>query len=163
MNCLSCNAILKSKWSKKFCDRRCAATFNNKVIPKRSKKERRKCKNCNNSVEHNGVVHCKECINNKKHYHGVPAEEQTIEFASRRGGANKYDLIRAHARRLYKKELQGCCEKCKYDKHVELCHIKPISSFKKEITIAEVNVRENIMFLCPNCHWEVDNTLITRT
>jgi hypothetical protein len=157
MYCLNCSAILKSKWSKKYCNRSCAATVNNKVKIKRSKKEKKKCKKCNNKVEHNGVVHCKECINNKNHYHGIPAEEQTIEFASRRGGANKYDLVRAHARRLYKKELKGSCERCAYDRHVELCHIKPISSFNKQTLIAEVNERKNVMFLCPNCHWEHDN------
>ena len=157
MKCLCCAKELKSKWSKKYCNRKCAAIINNKLKPKRVKKERPRCRECNNKVDHFGVVFCRECISNRKHYHGIPADEQTIEQASHRGGANKYDLIRAHARRLYKKELKGSCEKCEYDKHVELCHIKPISLFDKSNTIAEVNGRDNVLFLCPNCHWEQDH------
>lgn len=157
MKCLCCANELMGKWAKKFCSKKCAATFNNKLKPKKIKKERPKCRKCNNTVKHLGVVHCSDCITNRKHYHGIPADEQTIEYASRRGGANRYDLIRTHGRRLYKKELKGKCERCSYDKHVELCHIKAVSLFPKNTVISFVNKRENILFLCPNCHWEFDN------
>ena len=160
MNCLSCNRILEGKFAKKYCSRHCAAIINNKAKPKRVKKERPKCRECDNKVDHFGVVYCRECINNRKHFHGIPADLQTIEQASRRGGANKYDLIRGHARREYRKELKGSCEKCCYNKHVELCHIKAISLFDKQTTIAEVNHRNNVLFLCPNCHWEFDHGLL---
>jgi len=157
MKCLCCANEIKSKWAKKYCSTRCAAIINNNSNPKKVKKERPKCRECNNRVDHLQVIYCRDCINNKKHYHGTPAEQQTIEQASRRGGANRYDLIRAHGRRLYKTELKGKCEKCNYKKHVELCHIKSVSSFDKKTTIVEVNKRDNVLFLCPNCHWEFDN------
>jgi len=161
MNCLKCNKELTSRWSKRFCNKSCAASYNGRVHPKRSKERLKwpKCRECSNTVVAKYYKYCRECIEKRKHYHGTPADEQTIALASRRGGANRYDIIRAHARRIYKKELEGSCEKCNYNKHVELCHIKPISSFDKNITIAEVNKRENILFLCPNCHWEFDHIL----
>jgi hypothetical protein len=160
MDCLNCNKALKSKFVKKYCSRRCAAIINNKAKPKRVKKERPKCRECNNRVDHFGVVYCRECISNRKHFHGIPADLQTIEQASKRGGANKYDLIRSHARRKYRKELEGSCEKCNYNKHVELCHINAISSFPKDTLVEVVNRRDNVMFLCPNCHWELDHGLL---
>jgi hypothetical protein len=159
MNCLCCNKALEGKFTKKYCSRRCAATVNNRAKPKRVKKERPKCRECDNRVDHHGVKYCRECINNRRHYAGAgPVDEQTIEFASRRGGANRYDSIRAHARGVYKDLLaKPNCEKCGYNKHVELCHIKAIATFSKETLVAEVNKRDNIMFLCPNCHWEHDH------
>jgi hypothetical protein len=160
MNCLNCNKTLEGKWAKKFCNKSCAATYNGKAHPKRSKERANwpKCRTCDNTVVAKYYVYCRECITKRKHFHGIPADEQTIEHASRRGGANRYDIIRTHARRIYRKELEGSCEKCGYDKHVELCHIKPISAFDKQTVTVEVNHRSNIMFLCPNCHWEFDHS-----
>jgi len=164
MNCLKCNIILIKRDQKKFCSKSCAGSYNGRAFPKRSKERLKwpKCRKCNNTVVAKYYKYCRECIDNKKHYHGTPADEQTIELASRRGGANRYDIIRAHARRIYKTELKGKCEKCNYKKHVELCHIKSISSFDKKTTIVEVNKRDNVLFLCPNCHWEFDNLPINK-
>jgi hypothetical protein len=159
MNCGNCNKKLTSKWAKKFCNKSCAGTYNGIHFPKRSK-ERNSwpvCKTCTQKVYSRNAKHCRDCIKGKKHYHGIPAELQTIEECSKRKGANRYDLVRTHARRTYASQLNNpCCQHCGYNKHVELCHKKPIFSFPKETTIAEVNSIENILFLCPNCHWEFD-------
>lgn len=49
------------------------------------------------------------------------------------------------------------CAKCGYSLHVELAHIKQISSYSDDTKISEVNAEENVIQLCPNCHWEFDN------
>ena len=160
MNCLNCNKELIGKHKKKFCSRSCAMITNNKLFPRRSKEKLNwpKCFSCSNTVARKTGKFCKECISNKKHYHGPPVETQTIEECIRREGANRYDMIRYHARRVFKKELENpFCEVCGYKKHVELCHRKAISDFPKYTLIAEVNKRENVSFLCPNCHWEFDH------
>lgn len=72
--------------------------------------------------------------------------------------SNRYAKIRYHAREMYSKELTKC-ERCGYDKHVEICHIKGIKQFSEESTIKEINDRSNIIGLCPNCHWEFDHGL----
>ena len=72
--------------------------------------------------------------------------------------SNRYAKIRYHAREMYYKELTKC-EKCGYDKHIEICHIKGIKEFSEESTIKEINDRSNIIGLCPNCHWEFDHNL----
>jgi hypothetical protein len=72
---------------------------------------------------------------------------------------HKYEKIRQHAKRYAKqnKWIKDECEKCGYNKHVELCHISSIASFPNSALLLEINGQGNIIFLCPNCHWELDN------
>jgi hypothetical protein len=162
MTCTYCNQPLKGTNQKKFCSRSCAATYNNKVFRKR-KAKLRKCRTCDamiGGVKHGQRLHCFDCIKNCKHIKGKPMKTQTIEEIVKRAGSNRYDGIRTNARAIYKKELDNpCCEKCGYTKHVELCHKRAISEFEKTTLVVEVNKRDNIMFLCPNCHWEFDHEL----
>lgn len=77
-----------------------------------------------------------------------------------RTGPSKYDTIRKCARSYSKYILPKICMLCKYDKHYEVCHIKPVSSFNYDQLLSEVNNRDNLVHLCPNCHWEFDHGLI---
>lgn len=45
-------------------------------------------------------------------------------------------------------------------KHVEIAHIKPVSEFDGDSTIADINSLKNLIYLCPNHHWEFDNNII---
>jgi tryptophan halogenase len=65
--------------------------------------------------------------------------------------------IRVLARSWFKDLTKLPCACCGYDKHVELCHIKSLSSFGDDSLISEANHKDNIVQLCPNCHWEFDN------
>ena len=141
-----------------FCTRNCAGKYNNRKRYENGqasplKLPRPKCisNSCVNEAFRTRGGYCAECIKEKKHYQGSGSIIlQTIEFASRRGGANRYDSIRANARHQYRDELNNpCCEKCGYNKHVELCHIIPISAFPKDTIVEIVNRRDNIVFLCP--------------
>ena len=64
-----------------------------------------------------------------------------------------------NARRTIKHMKKGC-KKCGYDKHVECCHIRPVADFPDTVLVAEINHKDNLVYLCPNCHWELDNGLI---
>ena len=44
--------------------------------------------------------------------------------------------------------------------HYEVCHIKGISDHGLDTTIGEINDIHNLIALCPNCHWEMDNGLL---
>ena len=70
--------------------------------------------------------------------------------------SSAWALVRSRARSTIK-HLPKVCSKCGYDKHVECCHIKPISEFPLSTKISEVNSENNLILLCPNCHWEHDN------
>lgn len=68
--------------------------------------------------------------------------------------------IRRHAEFIFESDSrEKCCNKCGYDKHVEICHIKSVSSFSGDSLLGEINHKSNLMGLCPNCHWEFDNGL----
>ena len=78
-----------------------------------------------------------------------------VMHSARHGQSTKFNIIRGRARTQYKHIK--VCEHCGYSKHVEVCHIKPISSFSDDSLVSEVNDRSNIKILCPNCHWEFDH------
>lgn len=66
--------------------------------------------------------------------------------------------IRNHARKSYKfYGLPNACNVCGYDKIIQICHKKAISSFSDDTPISEVNAQSNLIGLCPNHHWEFDH------
>ncbi len=73
------------------------------------------------------------------------------------------NTIRDTARVLYAKYHGGRpthCEKCGYGKSVMICHIKPVAEFDDEATLEQINARDNLIALCPNCHRELDDGLL---
>ena len=64
--------------------------------------------------------------------------------------------IRRHARQVLRFRKRVCAN-CGFDQYVETCHVKAVSSFGEDSTIAEINCPENLVFLCPNCHKLLDN------
>lgn len=74
----------------------------------------------------------------------------------------KYSAINSNARTLQKYyEKEKSCKNCGYDKHVEVAHIKAIADFPDNSLISEINAKDNLVYLCPNCHWEFDNNLLS--
>jgi len=55
-------------------------------------------------------------------------------------------------------ETPFICDYCGYDRHVDVCHIKPIHEFDNSYSrVIEVNNPLNLICLCPNHHWELDH------
>lgn len=163
MNCVNCQ---KETTNPKFCSRSCAGIYNNAIQPKRpySKKSlSNKCRSCNAPIlaRH---IHCSKCRVSIPGTKGVyPIETKTLQECIDSVGktANRYRSIRDSARnKLIALKIPTCCNNCNYDKHVEVCHIKSISSFPLDTKIAEINNISNLIYLCPNCHWEFDNSLL---
>jgi len=95
---------------------------------------------------------CIKCINNGQ------IKYLTIKDAmvsALHGQSAKFNVIRGRARSMYKHIKT--CQSCGYDKHVEICHIKPIHKFSEDTLISVVNDPSNILVLCRNCHWEHDH------
>ncbi|MCZ2098085.1 MAG: hypothetical protein LC121_17815, partial [Anaerolineae bacterium] len=101
-------------------------------------------------------VTCEEC-----NPHMVDWMDRTLGDLQQ---AAKYQVnahLRTIARNLYDKAgLPHVCANCGYDKHVEICHVKPINSFTDDTPVAVVNALYNLVALCPNCHWELDHRLL---
>lgn len=162
MNCLHCNI---STHNPKFCSRSCAASYNNKLYPKR--KLERKCAVCGEASKSYRHARCEKHDEEYKNSLFSRTSELTLgDYWNRESLVNLHRSSRnAHIRTLaryhFKHLAAKPCANCGYDKHVELCHIKSIRSFGPEAKLKEVNCLDNLIQLCPNCHWEFDRGLLS--
>lgn len=140
-----------------FCSQSCATTHSNLNHPKRYEERRankiiRLCKYCGIELEGRRTT-CTECNHNKVEWNDIMLSE--VE------GKAKYQIhaqVRRIARYNYKKSNRPqYCINCGYNKHYEVCHIRPITDFPLDTTISTVNDLSNLVALCPNCHWELDH------
>ena len=93
----------------------------------------------------------------------VPIQQRTKgELKEIRKNYQSYrSSIRKKAELVFKNSGKECkCEVCGYNKHIEIAHKKAVSDFDDSATIAEINDINNLIALCPNCHWEFDNGLL---
>lgn len=161
MKCFTCG---NETTNPKFCSRSCSATYTGKMFPKR--KIQRKCSKCDNKVRTYKHTLCAEhwaehLANKPDVYRNRKLKEYWNKDSLKNlHPSSKNAHIRLVAHSWFKKLKELPCANCGYTKHVELCHIKPISSFTEESTLGEVNHEDNIIQLCPNCHWELDKGLI---
>jgi len=157
--CMRCGNIIEKTKNRKyneinkmlFCGRDCFLKYRKETIPETKKEKRKREKSI-------------EIINNKNFYYGVMCslfsktkrevfEENTFWSARGRLGSNAREIL------LVNFGLEFC-KNCKYDKHVEVCHIIPISEFNDDAYIWEINSPNNLIALCPNCHWEFDHGIL---
>jgi hypothetical protein len=148
-----------------YCSRSCSAKSTNKAFPKR--KTARKCIVCGDSVasyrNSRCPVHHNEYMLTRFDY----IKELTLEEYQSKDSlknlhpSSKNVHIRLLARTHFKDLRSKPCANCGYDKHVELCHIKPIREFSLTSKIKDINSYDNLIQLCPNCHWEFDNGLLS--
>ena len=80
------------------------------------------------------------------------------ERCSDRPRKNVYQNIRENAHIIMKHSGKPKkCGECGWDKHVQIHHKKAIGMYPDTALIEEINSLENLQYLCPNCHWEIDN------
>ena len=153
MYCLQCN---KETFNPKFCGRSCNAKYHNRNPYRERKNPQGKCQKCNIEIRKQ-LIYCKDCTPSRYSWKNV-----TIGDAKRRDKKQYTNRVRENARRIKFKNLNKIipCQNCGYEKFVEICHIKAISSFPDDTLISVINDDSNILALCPNCHWEFDNGLI---
>jgi hypothetical protein len=148
--CLICKTKTKNP---KFCSRSCAAKHNNK-IPKRNLEG--KCECCKQKIS-STRKYCKSCFTLKFSAKDITLKEAIYTHTHK---ASAYSLVRSRARMTEKMKNNKKCYNCGYDKHVEVCHINPISSFSEDTLLSVINHDQNLIALCPNCHWEFDHGLL---
>lgn len=163
VQCIGCN---KKTNNPKFCSRSCAAKTNNRLYPKREKLQRQiiqkehKCirHDCQNIVKLR-IKTCAKCLGKDR----IMAYGNRLlnEFTSNHA-RHKYQKVRNHAHNMAEIfELKKICKVCNYKIYVELCHKKAIGTFSKDTPIKIVNSFENLVFLCPNHHKELDLGLLS--
>ncbi len=169
--CLYCDEVIMVKenasvWDaqiKKYCNSSCQ----NKHLNPLRRQKTAVCKSCGKTYERyrtkGGVWSCsKNCPDCQKLGYG-----RTIEFMHKNKAQvyNEYsstysarNAIAQNAQVVYKNNGGTCCcHLCYYDKHIEICHIKPVSEFDHLALMQEINIISNLIGLCPNCHWEFDH------
>jgi len=147
--CLCCDSVIHLKINqkcsdirkKKFCNKSCAAIFNNKnrskKIIQKEKKEYVRKKIMENRTKGDLFIKCTKWQNARS-------------------------MIQKHARLVYQNSNKPKeCYNCGYKTHYEVCHKKPVSSFDDSASIInEVNNINNLVALCPTHHWEFDNNIL---
>ena len=153
------------KFKNTFCNHSCAATFNNTGVCKNpignngdvfyKRTYATQCAGCNNKIKNCKSGLCKKCFS-KKEIDSF-GNRKIADFSST-FARHKYQKIRHHAHRVAKfYKLEKRCMVCTYGNHVELCHIIPIAKFNKDTLLSVVNSPDNLVFLCPNHHWDLDH------
>lgn len=182
--CKECNNIIhptirgnKTCWSearvKKFCNHTCSAKYNNrnrefdpKFVEERnirlqnlknnkSKYQYNKC-SCGN-VKKIKAIKCSDCtrLNSVGNRTYKFYKDRYKDWWSARVPISK------NARKVYNSsDKPKICYSCGYDKHYQVCHIKAVSEFDEDTLIKEINDLDNLVALCPNCHWELDHGLL---
>jgi hypothetical protein len=149
-----CPQCEKSHSNSKFCSRSCAATYNNKRFPKRQPENT--CKDCEKKISKQRS-RCRSCHvkwhSERVWWDGTTLEEAVLRYKGH-GKSSAFALVRSRARSVMK--TQKTCEWCGYDKHVEVAHRTAISEFSGDTLLSVINDKNNLLALCPNCHWEHD-------
>lgn len=163
--CLKCNTPFTSKREEAmFCSKNCSTTYLNINSPrKKNRKICTKCSEVTKSWRHTLCErHWQEYKESKPELYLDRTLKEYFEKDSLKNlhVSSKSAHIRGLANSWFKHLKLLPCANCNYPKHVELCHIKAISEFDENSLLREVNSIENIIQLCPNCHWELDNDLI---
>jgi len=121
----------------KFCSRSCGAIYNNSKKPKKIK-----------------IVK-------------VPVQSRLIDISLPirsflyKKGSSMVSRINDHARKVIEQtNLPKSCTVCGYTSHVEVHHKIPIRCFDLDTPLEVVNSIYNLVYLCPNHHWEVEHYLI---
>lgn len=148
MKCLVCR---RKTSNPKYCSHSCAAKRNNKLYPKR-KPNTHKCKKCDKLIRVSRM-HCKDC--REKTNQTLRDIMYLLHHKS-----SAFAIVRSRARSKLKSLGIKSCINCGYDKHIEACHKKPISSFYLDTKISVINDSKNLIPLCPNCHWEFDKGIL---
>lgn len=145
-----CNTLTKNP---KYCSKSCAVIVNNQN-PK--VKRTKKCKKCSNLII-SVRVYCDDCWSSKS------LRDMTLSEAiyNNHHRSSAYALVRTRAREIAKKLKIKSCKVCGYNLHVDICHIKPISSYNETTLLSEINNPSNLIGLCKNHHWELDNGYLT--
>lgn len=163
--CLDCGASISS--SRKRCGN-CNSIFN-KTKAFSSTQSIRICTICKEEYIGNHLSkYCsRECKNSGRRKkvarfrigYDISLKDAVYKYSHK---SSAFSLIRARARSVVKYNgIPLICKNCGYSKHVEVCHIKPVSSFSEDTYLSIINSTDNLVVLCPNCHWEFDNGFLT--
>lgn len=143
---LSCLQCAEPTSNPKFCSRSCAALFNNARTDIKRREPEGSCSSCGERISTRNK-YCTDC-------------RLTVRAGTKGTSRNRRNYICTSARKLYFQNRAHSCVICGYEKHVEVCHIKDVSSYPAGTSYLVINEQSNLVGLCPNHHWEFDHYLL---
>ena len=141
---------------KSFCSYSCSSTFNSRRRYASIEKNRCQC----GKVIRKKYKQCIECLQGERQATRPITKGELFKRRSTWQSARTYIRNVSH-RNMEESKRDKVCFCCQYSKHVEIAHIKSVSSFSDDTTIHEICSVDNLVYLCPNCHWEYDNQVLT--
>lgn len=179
--CLNCskpilvrdNSTVSETRRKRYCNHSCATRYNNRIRNRVAVPKEAICTSCGTTVilkkASNGAYiqrkYCDACAqiarNNARGLKTPNLLTKSQLFSSAKHWQSARNQIRTLAQQVYIKSGKPLfCAICAYDKHIDICHIKPVSKFSDDTPITTVNALNNLIALCPNHHWEADHGFI---
>lgn len=154
--CANCQ---KPTGNPQYCSRSCAAVVNNKIARKRKRKVHH-CANCGIEMPpFKDFLRRKYCALCR-----IKLQSLSVKTIGYLRSTKNYSYnigISDQARRIMlATDRPQICAVCGYKKHVQVSHIRAIADFPDDTTIGEINDFSNLIYLCPNCHWEYDHGLL---
>ena len=149
--CLECGKEFFDKVSRKFCSSSCSAIFNNKIINKKKKYEK-KCLNCNCDItghEKRGNKFCSKKCHIDFTYNQIINKWKNGEIDGNTG-INK-EFLSKPIRRYIIEKYDNKCSECGWNKVNEFTGKVPLEV--DHIDGNHLNSKEeNLRALCPSCH-----------
>lgn len=168
-HCLYCGRIIEvldnqrvsDVRRKKFCNRSCAASYNNKGVTRNAKvSEDKICPRCG-AFKSKGAELCKSC---RTQVDDVGNRFLGSYISGSKYLSSKCQEIRRHARRVIEdSNREKVCQYChnhEFDEILEVHHLKGILQFDEDTLIKEINSEDNLVWLCPNHHAMLEKGLI---
>lgn len=158
-------AITSSDKRAVYCSKSCAA----RSRTCRRTTKLRACRECGDEFNVNRLpcgdfsnrAYCEECLDRRlMNCDTIVSARTKGEMFAIGTWQHARTAIAKHARIVFRVYHQNACRVCGYDRHVEVCHIKPVSEFPDESLISQINDAVNLVGLCPTHHWEFDAGLL---
>lgn len=124
-----------------------------------------KCKSCNKEFplkrgKNQNFLNRKICDNCLKSKIGKKTKEEI--FSRRKNWQSARTEFRKFAEKeMAKNDLPKKCFICNYNKTAIICHKKAVKDFSDTALLEEISGINNLVYLCPNHHWELDNGLLS--
>lgn len=115
---------------------------------------RKSCPVCNSIMTWN-ASRCRRC----RFAHEREAEENRTwqDIKEKRGTNAAHAYVRAKARKKFETTwFEKRCVLCSFEGVAEIAHIKAVGSFPDTALLGKINSKENLIPLCPNCHFAFD-------
>lgn len=160
--CLSCGNSFERKQTSHdkllYCSRVCMLSKQHHLANKQPRvKPNHLCKTCKVTPLSGSRILCNSCKLLKLN---TPKQYTLQELRSKYSISQYHAKIRGLSRSEYFQHNDAertTCKICGYSLHVDICHIKELHEFPETATLAEVNHLSNLVALCKNHHWEMDN------